>query len=1106
MRGRVDRIDADPTGGGLFVIDYKSGKVPSSKRIGTEEGLQLPLYLLALGAERTEGTILGGAYLSPSERKRSGIVLEEQAHVLGLAAGGMAAFRLLSGEDAEELYETVRATAIRAAEAMRSGVIAPLPDRTCPSWCDLGSACRARRGRAEPVSRLEPLGEDKLLSSLDNMRLSEAQSRAVLDASPRVLVAAGAGSGKTSLLVAYYVHALLDEGVPVESLVAVTFTRKAAGELADRIRRDLQGRGRHDLARALDSGTIGTIHSLCRRILRQNALQAGVDPAFAVLEADAAMLLKREAAAEVWEEAVLEADDPALGVLAGHERTLRAELVPLYDRLRGIGREEPLLILDPPCPSTPLWDRLEGVLQSAVDVGQSMTRRTLTLDNALGRLSECLEWAASVDRAHPSADDFARSSTFFPARGTPLESHLQPVREALTACRHALAHTQLVLLTEAMNRLLARFHQRYEGLKRQRGVLDFADLELRTHALLSGVRSECRPVFGERSRVMIDEFQDTNELQCSILESLGSAGVLMVGDERQSIYRFRGADVEVFASRRDGVMSPGTSGDGREDACRLHSLDINYRSRAEVLAFINHLFAQEEFFGRDFVTLQCGVAQRDGTPAGAACGNPAEPSAERVTAPSAVEVLAVERGEGEGASGPKPLIQQAEAQASAWAVERLLRDEGWEPRDLVILSPALTYAELYRYALRERNIPAYVVRGKGYYSREEIADVRCLLQVLVNPHDDLALVTVLRSPLAGLSDDALYLLGRSARREGAGSLWLTVRQGHPAGLPAEDRRRLDELVTRLTSLRRRVGRPGHGVSHRRCHNRPGLRRTRARFRRGSAPVCQHPQADAPGRRIRGSSRTECGRLRGGPGRDGGCERPGRERRHPGRGGERRPCHDRPSGQRSGVPGGAADRSRFRHARRRPLEFRGGQRGARGCVPKGSRRETYEEHDLCWGPAVDIVDDEKEKDRREDVRLLYVAMTRAKERLVLVGASPEKGELDRCRLGRIIGSLGLAAFLRRARAWLCPRCMRGCTASPMRLWLPLRRTSAGRRPGAGRSRRRPTTGLDIRTCRGPPRGRGDSTVPQCGRAAYPRAEPTQLLRPVRVPRLSPSLLP
>jgi ATP-dependent helicase/nuclease subunit A len=823
-----------------------------------------------------------------------------------------------------------------------------------------------------------------------------------------VLVAAGAGSGKTSLLVAYYVHALLDEGVPIESLVAVTFTRKAAGELADRIRRDLQGRGRHDLARALDTGTIGTIHSLCRRILRQNALQAGVDPAFAVLEADAAMLLKREAAAEVWEEAILEADEPALAVLAEHEKTLRAELVPLYDRLRAIGREAPGLGLDPPCSSIALWDRLERVLQSAIEAGQSVTRRTLTIDNTLGRLSECLEWALSVDRGHPRSDDLARSSTFFPARGTPLECHLQPVREALTACRHSLAHTQLVPLVEAMNRLLARFHQRYEGLKRQRGVLDFADLELRTHALLFGARSEGHPVFGERSRVMIDEFQDTNELQCSILESLGSAGVLMVGDERQSIYRFRGADVKVFTRRLEGVVSSGSSHDGRDDACRLHRLDINYRSRAEVLAFINHLFAQEDFFGLGFVALQCGAAGIDDIPVGLG-GNEVKPGAEGVTEHSVVEVLAVERGGGEGPSGPKPLIQQAEAQASAWAVERLLRDEGWEPKDLVILSPALTHADLYREALRARNIPSYVVRGRGYYSREEIADIRCLLQVLVNPHDDLALVTVLRSPLAGLSDDALYLLGRTARREGAGSLWQTLRQGHPAGLPPEDRRLLDELVTRLTSLRRRVGRPGMGsliddaitdlgYDVRVLASDEGLRRfanIRKLMRLADEFEALHGPDVAAFVRVLA---------------------------------EMEDVSDQEGSAATLAEGENVVRVMTVH-QAKGLEFPvvlltglgsdtlgGGHssfvvdnEGRAGVFLKGSRRETYEEHDLCLGPAVDIVEDGREKDRLEDVRLLYVAMTRAKERLVLVGASPEKGGLDRCRLSRIVGSLGLGAF-------------------------------------------------------------------------------------------------
>jgi RecB family exonuclease len=148
VRGRVDRVDADPAGGGVFVVDYKSGKVPSLSRIGTEEALQLPLYLLALGAEHGERPLLGGVYLSASDRKRAGFVLADQAEILGLPADAAKAFRRLSPQEAEELYASARALAVRATEGMRSGAIAPLPDRSCPSWCELRAACRAYRGRA----------------------------------------------------------------------------------------------------------------------------------------------------------------------------------------------------------------------------------------------------------------------------------------------------------------------------------------------------------------------------------------------------------------------------------------------------------------------------------------------------------------------------------------------------------------------------------------------------------------------------------------------------------------------------------------------------------------------------------------------------------------------------------------------------------------------------------------------------------------------------------------------------------------------------------------------------------------------------------------------
>jgi ATP-dependent helicase/nuclease subunit A len=138
------------------------------------------------------------------------------------------------------------------------------------------------------------------VSCIEGMELSERQLAAVFDERPRVLVAAGAGSGKTCLLVARVVHALVEQGLPVERLIAVTFTRKAGVELVSRIRSSLEACGRPDLARSLDLAATGTIHSLCRRLVKDHALESGVDPACRVLEAEAATLLKEEVGGQAW--------------------------------------------------------------------------------------------------------------------------------------------------------------------------------------------------------------------------------------------------------------------------------------------------------------------------------------------------------------------------------------------------------------------------------------------------------------------------------------------------------------------------------------------------------------------------------------------------------------------------------------------------------------------------------------------------------------------------------------------------------------------------------------------------------------------------------------
>ena len=148
ITGRVDRIDETCDRRGLFIIDYKSGSIPSGAAIGGEDGLQLPLYLLATAAERPSKAVLGGAYLGLSDKKRSGIAAEGADVVVGEA--GLQGCRLLDPTALEELLERTRAISRQAIEGMRSGVIAPRGDKSCPPWCELAPACRARKGGFRP--------------------------------------------------------------------------------------------------------------------------------------------------------------------------------------------------------------------------------------------------------------------------------------------------------------------------------------------------------------------------------------------------------------------------------------------------------------------------------------------------------------------------------------------------------------------------------------------------------------------------------------------------------------------------------------------------------------------------------------------------------------------------------------------------------------------------------------------------------------------------------------------------------------------------------------------------------------------------------------------
>jgi ATP-dependent helicase/nuclease subunit A len=846
------------------------------------------------------------------------------------------------------------------------------------------------------------------MSYLEQADLSEPQRKVLRDGRPRRLVAAGAGSGKTRLLVAYFVHTLLDKGVPLEELAAVTFTRKAGSELAERIRRELVEQGHPELARGIDRAAIGTIHGLCSRLLREQPLRAGIDPAFSILEADAASLIQQEVSRLVWNRVIEKADEGELEALASRGDALRKEMLELYERLRGMGQQTPQVHIEPGRSEAGAREALRRACTEALAEVPIHCKSSPTLDEDLERLRRCVGWlerlAEGTERPRVAA-----TNGFFPTKKTrAAEQWLSPARDALVRYRCALAELELRPVVTVLNRLLALFHQEYTVYKESRGVLDFADLETRVTAMLApegrrAARGSAAPEsLAFVSHILIDEFQDTNEVQCGILDSLGAGQVLMVGDERQSIYRFRGADVDVFRRRKeDGGLGQ-------------HRLDTNYRSRPEILDFVNQLFSSQDFFGRDgFDALLPGRDLMADPPVGGdpKCG-PALGGEGSVQAGSWItEVLVADRpvaveGEGEAAS-----FHQAEARAVAARVRRLVDEEGFSQGDVVVLLPALSNVTLYQAALLAQGLDIYVVRGKGYYSQDEVADVTALLRLLVNPHDDLSLITVLRSPLVGVSDDCLYLIGRAAHRRTADgrrarSLWDVVREGQVDGLAPDDQHRLALLTGRLDVLRARVGRPwlsrlideavsafeydlcllAAPESKRRFANIRKLMRMAADFEALEGP-------DLAGFVELVGSLNDLGDAEGNaPSLAEGEDVVRIMTVHQAKGLEF------PAVFLAGLGSAApADSTRG---------FLVGHDGRVAAVLK-EKDKNYETFAPHWGPAPEIAADEKAREREEDVRLLYVAMTRAKDRLFLVGARPSGNR--GVRISGIVAALGLQEF-------------------------------------------------------------------------------------------------
>ncbi|MDX6717180.1 MAG: ATP-dependent helicase/nuclease subunit [Baekduia sp.] len=575
------------------------------------------------------------------------------------------------------------------------------------------------------------------------MPFTDEQADAIRRREGSLLLSANAGSGKTSVLSERFVRSVLEDDVEPGRILAITFTDKAAGELRTRVRGRFVELGRRDRARDLDAAWISTFHGLCARILRAHAVRAGLDPAFGVLEEAEA----RDVRGVAFERALAEflgRDRPeALDLVAAYGvDALQLRIVAAHDQLRSSGMTRPAL---PRVSVTPPDAAALSRALAAADAELAVedTRRSIAgARTAVGRCRELLTAAARGEAPELGA---LAGAAFKPGntkalKGDGCAAYLEALATYASGWQDALAAAAIVLLDE----LLGRYADAYAEAKRERAALDFDDLELLARDLL-GSAPAVRAAYAARfERVMVDEFQDTNATQLDLLELLGGDR-FVVGDELQSIYGFRHADVRIFRAQRAALAQHGAAAE----------LAANFRSRPDILGVLDA--AMGELHGGAHVPF---VAGRDDE------GQLDGPLVELLlTDADAVEAWPAEALASLPSTNAK---RRAEARVVAARVAALIRDEGVSAADVVVLLRAATDMAVFERALEEEGLSTLAAGGRGYWGRQQVLDLCAYLGALANPRDELALFGLLASPLVGLSADGLAILARTARQ---GARW-----------------------------------------------------------------------------------------------------------------------------------------------------------------------------------------------------------------------------------------------------------------------------------------------------------------------------------------------
>lgn len=557
-----------------------------------------------------------------------------------------------------------------------------------------------------------------------------------------LFASAGAGSGKTFTLTRRIVYALSPESGPfvehLDQVLAITFTKDAAAEIRDRVRRALIDEGMDEEALTVDDAWISTIHGMCSRILRAHALELGIDPEFTVLtDTDELMdqavehVLARATAPDAAPE--LAASLKALYAwypMAGEGGSFGAGAT-----IKGLVRD--LLELSSQLPG--------GMDDVCVARGQAdISALADAYRAALGASKAATEKAQvaldAIDAFEASDKTMADAARLMMSCTMPRASKAFPKEQVeLLKAEAADAFINIVLACggpalDALVGLARSVEAEYRALKAAQSALDNNDLLRMAYEALRDYPAIRAAYEGRFKMVMIDEFQDTDQMQVDLIRYLTGAGeraLCTVGDAQQSIYRFRGAEVEVFRRQERKVGSsaaPEATAVADAPAGELVKLVRNFRSHDEVLRYVARVFDGDDGgLMQSFLDLEASDGRKDTLVADA----------------SRRQALFV-------AGGSMQERTQAKARAIAERF-RALADAGQPQGGMVLLLGRMTNADVYAQAFRDQGLDCVIAGGSVFAQAAEVQTVRALVCALANPADTAqGLMPLLASPMFAL--------------------------------------------------------------------------------------------------------------------------------------------------------------------------------------------------------------------------------------------------------------------------------------------------------------------------------------------------------------------